>query len=56
MLYRRGLMANETDWVYMFPAVKIPFESGCEFQIEAVMNNTLKPRPKLPGADLTPAA
>jgi hypothetical protein len=49
-------MANETDWVYMFPAVKIPFESGCEFQIEAVMNNTLKPRPKLPGADLTPAA
>jgi hypothetical protein len=58
MLYGRSRspMANEIDWVYMFPAVKIPFKSDCEFQIEAIMNNTLKPRPKLPDADLTPAA
>ena len=52
----RSLMANEIDWVYMFPAVKIPFKSDCEFQIEALMDNTFKPRPLLPGADLTAAA
>jgi hypothetical protein len=56
MLYRRGLMANETDWAYMFPAVKIPFELGCEFQIEAVMNKALKNRPKLPDVGLKSAA
>jgi hypothetical protein len=58
MLYsrNRNLMANEIDWVYMYPAVKILFKSGCKFQIEAIMNNTLKPRPKLPRADLIPAA
>ena len=49
-------MANEIDWVYMSPAVKIPFKSGCKFQIEAIMNNTLKPRPKLPRTDFIPAA
>jgi hypothetical protein len=33
MLYsrNRSLMANEIDWVYTFPAVKIPFMSDCEF-------------------------
>jgi hypothetical protein len=36
--------------------VKIPFKSNCEFQIEALMDNTFKPRPLLPGADLTAAA
>jgi hypothetical protein len=49
-------MASGIDWEYIFPAVKIPFKSGCEFQIEAIMNNTLTPRPKLPSAELTPAA
>jgi hypothetical protein len=49
-------MANGIDWEYLFPAVKIPFKSGCKFQIEAIMNNTFKPRPKLPRADFIPAA
>ncbi|WP_201864642.1 hypothetical protein [Microvirga soli] len=49
-------MANGIDWEYIFPAVKNAFESGCKFQMEAIMNNNLKPRPKLPGVDLTPAA
>jgi hypothetical protein len=58
MLYSRNmsLIANEIDWVYMFPVVKFPFKSDCEFQIEATMDNTLKPRPELPGADLPPSA
>jgi hypothetical protein len=58
MLYSRNrkLMANEIDWVYMFPALNTAFKSGCKFQIEAIMNSTLKPRPKLPRADLIPAA
>ena len=49
-------MANEIDRVYMSPSEKIPFKSGCKFQIEAIMNNTLKPRPKLPRTDFIPAA
>lgn len=49
-------MANEVDWMYMSPSIKIPFKSGCKFQIETIMNNTLKPRPKLPRADLVPTA
>jgi hypothetical protein len=49
-------MASGIDWVYIFPAVKIPFKSGCESRIEAIMYNTLKPRLQLPGADLMPAA
>jgi hypothetical protein len=49
-------VTNEIDWEYILPAVKIPFTSDCEFQIEAIMSNTLKTRPKLPGAALAPAA
>ena len=40
----------------MFPAVKILFKSDCAFQIEAIMNKTLKNRPKLPDVGLKSAA
>jgi hypothetical protein len=49
-------MAELIGWEYIFPAVKIAFKSGCEFQIEAIMDNTLKLRPQLPGAGVAPAA
>ena len=49
-------MASGIDREYIFPAVKIPFKAGCEFQIEAIMNKTLTPRPKLPCVELTPTA
>ncbi len=49
-------MANTIDWEYIFPAVNIPFKSGSEFQIKAIMDNAFKARPQSLGEDLTPAA
>jgi hypothetical protein len=49
-------VTNEIDWEYILLAVKIPFKSDCEFQIEAIMSNTFKTQPNLPGAALALAA